>query len=120
MLVRAVWEAKQSSHYRYRFGAVITKRGVLVATGHNVNVTHPLSKHPSQKLHAEVAVIAKALSKRVNLVGSHIYVARVTKTRQQLSAALPCKYCYRLIKQLGIKRIIYTTYTNDFGVVYAG
>lgn len=98
------------SSARNTHGAVIVKGGRVLGLGFNVNRNHPKSVSPEHiktdcSWHAEEQAIKDAGE---NIKGSIIYVARVNKQGRDRDSR-PCEKCYKLIKNSGIKRIIYTT-----------
>lgn len=116
LLNKAIEEAKRSNHYRYYFGAVVAKNGKPVGMGMNQDITHPNSPHPYKKKHAEFNAIMHAMRRSDNLNGFCIYIARVSRTHSLLGDARPCIHCFSYIRQLGIRRIIFTKRDNSIGV----
>ena len=57
----------------------------------------------SCSVHAEI----DAISRVSNPKGATIYVARVSKNGNPVFSR-PCKYCYKVIRDAGISKIIYT------------
>lgn len=64
---------------------------------------HPASPHPHKTRHAEFDAVLKAKDKTE---GSDIYVYRETAFGQAL--ARPCKYCFNMLIEKGIKNIFYS------------
>jgi deoxycytidylate deaminase len=91
-----------------RHGAVIVRKSVPISTGWNKNKTHPAAvNYYSRCIHAELAAII-ALN-RVDLTGTHIYVARIMRSKgEPLGLSRPCKQCMTMIHDAGIKRLYYT------------
>jgi deoxycytidylate deaminase len=92
-----------------KHGSVIVKGGRVIATGVNKDRSHPRivsSEHIKDhcSVHAEVDAIKKAR----DVSGATIYVARVNK-RGAARDSRPCNRCYEVIKNNGIKKIVYTT-----------
>lgn len=92
-----------------KHGSVIVKGGRVISTGINKERSHPRivsSKHIKDhcSVHAEIDAIKKAK----DVSGATIYVARVNK-RGVARDSRPCNRCYEVIKNNGIKKIIYTT-----------
>lgn len=92
---------------RFKLGAVIVKRGKVIAFGHNKAKTHPRygSKSGFHTLHAEGDSLWTAEKLEVDVKGATMIVYR----KNALNAR-PCKDCQRLIREAGIKRVIYTNH----------
>lgn len=106
---------------RHKLGCVIVYRGRVISFGHNSNSkTSPLQKEYNHfrfdsdtphKLHAEVSALSKLLNcKNLSLDFSKVSVV-VYREKQDGSTGMarPCESCMRLIKDLGIRNIYYTT-----------
>ena len=92
-----------------KHGSVIVKGGRVISTGINKERSHPRivsSEHIKEhcSVHAEVDAIKKAK----DVTGATIYVARVNK-RGKARDSRPCNRCYEVIKNNGIKKIVYST-----------
>ena len=103
-------KSNESTFERARIGCVITKGGrVLTSKCNQIRYHKDLGKTwPS--VHAEEAAILDVLSRpdgQRDLIGSKIYIARITKTGSS-GLAKPCPRCQALIEAVGIKRIYYT------------
>lgn len=106
-----------------KIGAVAVFRRTIIARGHNQNKTHPLQEryniyrynthsnhyYPS-KMHAEIELISKIRYLDINFSEVEIYVYRETKDGKK-AMARPCSACTKALKDLGIKKVFYTT--ND-------
>lgn len=107
-----------SNHPNAQLGCVVVEHGRIISSGSNsYTKTHPLQKKLDKfrfsedstgKLHSEVAALLPLLNARVDLRKASIYVSRRLKNGS-LAMARPCKSCMRLIKNVGIKRVYYTT-----------
>jgi deoxycytidylate deaminase len=91
-----------------KHGSVIVKGGRVISTGINKDRSHPRivsSEHIKDhcSVHAEIDAIKKAR----DVTGATIYVARVNK-RGEARDSRPCKRCFEVIKNNGIKKIVYT------------
>lgn len=111
MSIKMALKQCQHSKFRFRLGAVITKGGRVLGTGHNItNSYSPLNPHPfKDSIHAEVKAILSVL-KRGNpnsLKGASLYVARYSSTGPRL--ARPCSFCMAFAQEVGISKVIYTT-----------
>lgn len=112
----------QGSHnFSPAIGAVAVYKGSIVATASNTNKTSPLQakyniyrfrdSNTLDKAHAEVCLIQKLRWKfgdSIDWSKVHIYLYREYKDGS-LGPSRPCPACLALIKELGIKRIAYTT-----------
>lgn len=98
------------SKARNTHGAVVIKGGRVLGTGWNKDRNSPTIidadriKHDCS-YHAEEIAIREAGD---NLKGAVIYVARVNKQGKDRDSK-PCFKCSDLIKEAGIKRVIYTS-----------
>jgi deoxycytidylate deaminase len=107
-----------SDHPKYKVGAVIVLKHRVISSGFNSNVkTHPLQKRYNQhrfsedsphKCHAELSALLPLIKEGKNLSTASIFVYRQHKNGV-LACARPCKSCMELIKDVGIKKIFYTT-----------
>lgn len=92
----------------YRLGAVIVNKKRIEAARFNCLKSHPkLCKYFQYPyLHAEAhAILSLGLS---NCENKSIYVARVLRDGSW-ALAKPCKDCQRLISDVGIKEVYYST-----------
>lgn len=104
-----------------KIGAVAVFRRTIIARGHNQNKTHPLQQrynvyrynvngdhyYPS-KMHAEMELISKIRYLDINFSEIEIYVYRETKDGRK-AMARPCVACTKALRDLGIKKVCYTT-----------
>ena len=97
--------SKKSEHHKHHIGCVIVNKNTLVGFGFNKLKTHPKSNHKYKSTHAELHAILGV--PRDELRGSDMYLYRQHRDGQ-LATAKPCKYCEKLIKQSGIKRVFHT------------
>ena len=107
----AVNAATLSTFETHKVGACVTRGGAIMGVGANQERTHPApSKWDRRgmidKLHAEMHCL---LYCRGDVSGGTLYIAR--KTIRGVGMARPCNACMVLIRNLGIKKIVYTT--ND-------
>lgn len=95
------------STYRHQMGAVIFDGNKVISRGYNKTKTHPwLAKHNEwATTHAECDAIIKS---RVDLRGCSIFVARNT-AGGKIALAKPCVNCQRILVQVGITEVYYTT-----------
>ena len=124
---KAAKKCAEQSNYRgasnAKIGAVAVFRRTIIAQGHNQDKTHPLQQryniyrydvngnhyYPS-KMHAEIKLISKIRYLDINFSEVEIYVYRETKDGRK-AMARPCKACTQALRDLGIKKVCYTT--ND-------
>lgn len=104
----AISAAALSQHKNFKHGAAITRGRRVVSIGYNHAKTHPIySRRFKSSLietfHSEFHAIVRA---HTDLRGCKIYVAR--KTKSSISLSFPCRVCFTLIREAGIKQIIYT------------
>lgn len=105
MINRANKEAKRSS-FKQPLGAVVVKGGRVVGIGHNgirFSSRNTSTRH-KQSLHAEVAALLDAGS---NAKRSILFVSRLTKDGKT-AMARPCPFCMSFMKELRVKKVVYT------------
>ena len=119
---QAFFKAAQSismlSDHKYQIGCIIVDKHRIISSGHNSNTKcHPLqaeldSKHFNcfcvGKLHAETSAILPLLNSKKDLSRATCYTYRQLKDGS-LGMSRPCSRCLDLIKQVGIRKIKYTT-----------
>ena len=101
-----------------RIGCAVYYKGALIAKGHNSNKTCPLQKkynkyryencNTPDKTHAELMALKKIRWLDIDFSLVEVYTYRELKNGKP-SMSRPCESCIEFIKQLGIKRICYTT-----------
>lgn len=110
-----------SHNFAPAIGAVAIYKGSIVATAYNANKTSPLQAKYNvyrfkdsttlDKVHAEISLIQKIRWKfgdSIDWSKVQIYLYREYKDGK-LAPSRPCESCLTLIKELGIKKIYYTT-----------
>ena len=109
-----------SHRFSPMIGAVAEYKGSIVATAWNTNKTSPLQARYNvyrfnadtpDKTHAEVSLIQKLRWKfgdSIDWSKVHIYLYREYKDGR-LAPSRCCPSCLALFKELGIKKIYYTT-----------
>ena len=114
-----------SDFKRYQLGCVCIYKNKVLSVGFNSNKTHPIqakynkerfTEDTPHKRHAEVHALSSLIDSDVDFSKIDIYVFRCFKNGQ-LAMARPCKSCMKLIQDLGIKRIHYTT-ENGYATEY--
>lgn len=108
------------SDHRCKIGCIIVDKHRVVSSGYNSNSKcHSIqakldSEHfncyCTGKIHAETDAIIPLLKTKTDYSRATLYTYRQTKDGK-LAIARPCPRCMKLIKQLGITKIKYTT--ND-------
>lgn len=99
-------------HSKAQVGSVIVQGNKIISWGYNQNKTHSQAPHSYKFIHAEFDSIRKLTPEQ--LKGSIIYVYRETKNGD-LGMSKPCPSCKKLIEDVGIKGIAYST---ESGYVY--
>lgn len=113
--------AQLSDFPKVKVGAVAVYKHHIISSGHNSKKTAPLQKKYNicrfledtiHSLHAELACL-KSLVGRKDIDFKHVdlYVYRAGHNNTVLIAR-PCPSCMKLIAELGIKNIYYTTNTG--------
>ena len=110
--------SKTSDFPRIHIGCVATYGNHrIISSGCNSTKTHPVQKRLNKErfnadtphsLHAEVATLLPLLKDDIDFSKIEIYTHR-TLANGHLSLARPCPSCMKLIKDLGIRKIWYTT-----------
>lgn len=104
-----------------RIGCVVVYKGTILAKGFNSNKTHTDQAHfnkwrykdsgnkylPS-KIHAEIFALSKIKYLDIDFSKVHVYVYRELKNGE-IAMARPCAACLKMIKELGIVNIHYTS-----------
>lgn len=123
-LARSV--ATFSDYKKTHLGCVVVYKGQTVASGYNQNKTHPIQMKYNRKnrkvnngntemlpkLHAEMSAIVELRKiTDVDFSKCDLFVYRICRNRE-FGMARPCPACMQAIKDIGIKKIHYTT---DFG-----
>jgi len=101
--------AEKSTFPKFRMAAIVTKSGRPLSSGWN-KLSPGILKNPiygeHQMLHAECQAILQLEPKQLR--NATIYVAGLTRGGNLLLSK-PCDACMFLIKQAGIKRIVFHT-----------
>lgn len=111
---------------RVHIGCVVTDGSHrIISSGCNSTKTHPLQKQLNKErfdldsnhsLHAETAALLPLMKEDVDFSRVEIYTHRNFKDGR-LAMARPCVSCMKLIKDLGVKKIWYTT-TDGYACEY--
>lgn len=104
---------------RVHIGCVITYNGKVIASGYNNKKTEPLqAKYNKYRnmygnkvvhmRHAEMMALKKISN--LGLDGRNLVVYNYRETANGITAlSRPCPACMKFIKELGIRKLIYTT-----------
>ena len=112
--ISAAIAAAQNSNVLMRHGCVATLNGRIIASGYNHYRTHSKSGIISNTCtcHAECHVMHRLKNlgyddfKKIKL-----YIVRINK-KEELRSSAPCVDCYEMLKQHGVKKIVYSTGTG--------
>lgn len=115
--------AKCSDYGKYHMGCVVAQKNTVLNTAFNTCKTHPLQKKYNRErfsdddkphyLHAEIHALAPLLNEEIEWSKVTVYIARKRKCDGENGMARPCAACMKMIRGLGVKKVVYTT---DFGV----
>lgn len=112
--LRMAYEWSKLSHCkRKQVGSLIVKNGMIISDGYNGAPTGIDNSCEDKNgathwyiLHAEANAISKVARSTNNAQDSTLYLTMS-----------PCKECSKLILQVGIKRVVYSTlYSDDSGI----
>jgi tRNA(Arg) A34 adenosine deaminase TadA len=101
---------------RIRHGAVVLRRGCVVASAPNMPKPSSSVVRASTKIasdHAEQSCISKSSDRLIK--GSTLIVVRVTSTNL-FGCSMPCRLCRQAIENSGIKRVLFSITPTIFGV----
>ena len=93
----------------FRIGCVIVRRGKILGVGYNKHSgeIEKVEKKLGTKLfslHAEMAAIVDS-SELVR--GATMYISGYKKNGRKISSCKPCPDCLKMIKMVGISRVVY-------------
>jgi len=114
-----------SDFNQFKIGCVVVYKGTIISSAHNANKTHTMQSVFNKyrefeegnfldKVHAEVSALSKIRYLYIDWSKVYVYVFRQHKNGIN-ALARPCKACYTLIKDMGIKTVIYST-ENGYAV----
>jgi len=126
-LIMAQNVSKLSDYNQHHIGCVLEYKKHIVTSGYNVDKSHPVQARYNKyrkmrglniahKLHAEIMCLQAAKKYDINFGECTLYIFRAWKTGEW-AMARSCASCLAMIKDLGIKRIVYTT-DNGYAVEY--
>lgn len=104
---------------RYTITATaLSKQGKVLGTATNqYHKSHPLAKLYSIKaglsdqrvyIHAELGAILRTGDSKVNTTSVHTILVQRFHNNGALANAKPCKSCQLMLKDFGVKKIVYT------------
>lgn len=115
---RAAKAVSELSDHRQPLGCVVVNKHRIVSSGFNSHQKchriQALIDHERYgvecpgRVHAEVSALLPLMKSGIDLSNATLYVHRQHKDGT-LATARPCEGCIRLIRQLNIRRIRYTT-----------
>lgn len=121
--------SQNSDFHQHHLGAVVIYRGGLLATGYNSTKTSPVQKQYNRArgydveascayntVHAEVACLSKIRYLDIDFSKASIYIYREHKNGTK-ALARPCPACRKMIKDMGIKEVWFTT-EDGYGYEY--
>lgn len=95
-------------------------KGQILAVGYNTNKTHPLQQKYNKyremkyggefvpRLHAEMSCMIQIKDMDIDFSKVELYLYRENLS-EELATCRPCGACMKMIDDLGIKKIHYTT-----------
>lgn len=113
--------SKTSDFPRYHIGCAVVYKHQLISSGCNCTVTHPKQRELNRERfnkdtvhhwkHAELSALLPIMNRKdIEWNKIKLYIYRESKDGTK-ALAKPCYGCQKLIKELGIKKIFYTS--ND-------
>jgi deoxycytidylate deaminase len=107
-------ETANKSTMRFKLGAVLYKRGKIIAYASNEKRTHPTFGSGTYNcLHAEINSIRRALGQRKKVAGASIFVFR-----ENYNCSKPCASCQSQFGAYGIKSVYYVDRFKTIRRVY--
>lgn len=110
--------SESSEFPKVHIGCVVTEGNHrIISSGCNSTKTHPLQKQLNRErfevdsvhsLHAEVSALLPLMKEDIDFSKVEVYTHR-NYANGKIAMARPCPSCMKLIKDLGIKKIHYTT-----------
>ena len=111
--------SKTSDFPRHHIGCAVVYKHRLISSGCNCKVTHPKQRELNKERfdedtthhwkHAELDALLPIMNnKNIEWSKVKLYIYRELKDGSK-ALSRPCKSCQKLIRELGIKKIWYTT-----------
>ena len=110
-----------SDYNRIHIGCVAVYKNHVLAVGYNTNKTHPIQKRynkyrnmiyentePKSSIHSEISCLMQIKDMDIDFVKVELYIYREDRNGN-LAMCRPCAACMKMIDDLGIKKIHYTT-----------
>lgn len=111
--------SKSSEFPRVHIGCIVTDTHRIISSGCNSTKTHPLQRKLNKErfdtdssrhsLHAEVSALLPLIKEDIDFSKVEVYTHR-NYANGKNAMSRPCPSCMKLIKNLGIKKIHYTTF----------
>lgn len=117
--LQAIREHEYDDHLEYHLAAVIVTGGNVVSVGFNSSKANSFIREFGTKysnMHAECDAILR-VRKKIDLTGSKMYVARLTRGACAVASSKPCEMCMGAALMYGIKRISYTVDERTYAVM---
>ena len=106
------------SDHRCKIGCVVVNQHKIVGCGHNSDITtHGFQARLDKeyfkcdscgKVHAEIAALIPLIKSGTDLTNATLYTFR-RKKDGSFGMSRPCPRCMKVIKSLGIKKLVYST-----------
>jgi len=111
-LSHAVNVAANSEHQSFKHGAVLVKNGKILSEGVNRYTTEA----HGQRVHSIHAEENALRGNKKEAIGSTMYIARIASYGPAMSK--PCFRCQMLLKNAGVRKVIYTSRDGELQAVY--
>ncbi len=95
---------------RHRHFTFICRRSTILSVGFsNKHRTHTMAARwfKYNSIHSEFDAIRKV--KNINLHGSYVVNVRLAANSDVLAMSCPCKFCQKMLKELGICSVFYSS-----------
>lgn len=106
-------------------GCVIVYRNHIISSGFNSDKTDPvqmkynryrfINNSSPHTIHAEINAIKPIMNRDIDWSSVEIYITRVLRKDGSFAMARPCPSCMKLICDMGIHKVFYTT---DIGYAF--
>lgn len=109
--------ARESTHPKWKLGAVLARGARVVASAPNIQKNDPfiLEGGPGTSVHAEVNALRKMFRQADRAAGTTLYVARVSRGGEP-RLARPCLGCYHQLLNAEVRSICYTLNSSGYGI----
>jgi deoxycytidylate deaminase len=95
----------------YKLGSCLVRSGRVLSTGYNIyNRSDSISRRYAllRSIHSEINCLATATHRNREIRGSVMYVCRIRKDGSY-GLSRPCRGCMEALRDLGVKRVVYST-----------